>query len=81
MAVLERTTVKLWPGMPVLPCMDTGGSDGAYLRQAGIPTYGISAIPLDEDDIRAHGQNERVRVVDFDKGVEAFDLLLRALSK
>lgn len=81
LAALERTTAKLWPGLPVLPAMDTGGSDGAFLRQAGIPTYGISAIPIDEDEVRAHGQDERIRVADFDKGVEAFDLLLRDLSR
>jgi acetylornithine deacetylase/succinyl-diaminopimelate desuccinylase-like protein len=81
LAALERTTAKLWPGLPVLPAMDTGGSDGAFLRQAGIPTYGISAIPIDEDEVRAHGQDERIRIADFDKGVEAFDLLLRELSR
>ena len=81
MAALERTTAAQWPGLPVIPCMDTGGSDGAFLRQAGIPTYGISAIPLDEDDVRAHGQDERIRTVDFDKGVEAFDRLIRELGK
>lgn len=80
LAALERTTAAQWPGLPVIPCMDTGGSDGAFLRQAGIPTYGISAIPLDEDDVRAHGQDERIRAVDFDKGVEAFDRLIRALA-
>ncbi|HJV90950.1 MAG TPA: M20/M25/M40 family metallo-hydrolase [Holophagaceae bacterium] len=81
LAVLERTTAAQWPGLPVVPCMDTGGSDGAYLRAAGIPTYGISAIPIDEDDVRAHGQDERIRVVDFDRGVEAFDRLIRELAK
>lgn len=81
MAAIEGTTMKVWPKLPVLPAMDTGGSDGAFLRAAGIPTYGISAIPIDEDDVRAHGQNERIRVRDFDKGVEAFMLLLRDLAK
>lgn len=80
-AAVERTTEQLWPGLPVLPSMDTGGSDGAILRRAGIPTYGISATPLDEDDTRAHGQDERIRAADFEKGVEAFDLLLRALAR
>lgn len=81
MAALARTTSELWPGLPVIPCMDTGGSDGAFLRQAGIPTYGISAIPLDEDDVRAHGQDERIRIADFDKGGTAFERLLRTLAR
>ncbi len=81
LAALERTTRELWPGIPVVPCMDTGGSDGAFLRQANIPTYGISAVALDEDDVRAHGQDERIRIADFDKGAVAFDGLLRTLAK
>ncbi len=81
MAALERTTRELWPGLPVIPCMDTGGSDGAYLRQAGIPTYGISGVALDEDDVRAHGQDERIRTADFDRGVLAFERLLKDLIR
>ncbi|MBI3131256.1 MAG: M20/M25/M40 family metallo-hydrolase [Acidobacteria bacterium] len=79
-AALERATSQQWPGLPVIPCMDTGGSDGAFLRQAGIPTYGISGIPQDEDDVRAHGRDERIRITDFDKGVEAFDRLIREVG-
>ncbi len=78
---VERTTARLWPGLPTIPIMDTGASDGAYLRAAGIPTYGISAILVDKDDVRAHGRDERIRKIDFEKGVEAFDLLIRELVK
>ena len=49
------------PGAVVLPFMSTGGTDGAVLRAAGIPTYGILPMPLTADDeMRMHGDNERV---------------------
>jgi acetylornithine deacetylase/succinyl-diaminopimelate desuccinylase-like protein len=41
MGAIERITTQLWPGVPVIPVMSTGATDGLYLRNAGIPTYGI----------------------------------------
>jgi len=60
--------------------MDTGASDGKYLRLAGIPTYGISGTFLDLDNRRAHGQDERIRVTDFYDGVAFQYRLIKALS-
>jgi acetylornithine deacetylase/succinyl-diaminopimelate desuccinylase-like protein len=56
---------SMWPGIAVIPEMSTGASDGAYTRNAGIPTYTVSAIASDPNDMRAHGQDERI-------GVQAF---------
>jgi acetylornithine deacetylase/succinyl-diaminopimelate desuccinylase-like protein len=67
---IDRVTARLWPGVPVIPQMETGATDGAYLRAAGIPTYGVSGVPLDVDDIRAHGRDERIRTSAFYEGVE-----------
>ena len=67
---LERVTRRLWPGVPVVPQMETGATDGAFLRAAGIPTYGVSGVFLDMDDIRAHGRDERIMVKSFYDGVE-----------
>jgi acetylornithine deacetylase/succinyl-diaminopimelate desuccinylase-like protein len=61
---------RLWPSIPLIPEMSTGGTDGLWLRRAGIPTYGISGIFLDEDDIRAHGRDERVPVESFYQEVD-----------
>ncbi|HEX6559352.1 MAG TPA: M20/M25/M40 family metallo-hydrolase, partial [Longimicrobiales bacterium] len=41
MGAVERVTNELWPGIPVVPVMGTGATDGLYFRQAGIPTYGL----------------------------------------
>ena len=65
MNILTATTNKFWPGLPVVPEMDTGASDGVYTTVAGIPTYGVSGIFGDSDDVRAHGRDERVMVQSF----------------
>jgi acetylornithine deacetylase/succinyl-diaminopimelate desuccinylase-like protein len=60
---METSARAMAPGAVVLPFMSTGATDGAVLRGAGIPTYGILPMPLaDEDELRMHGDNERVPV-------------------
>jgi acetylornithine deacetylase/succinyl-diaminopimelate desuccinylase-like protein len=80
MVPVEKVTRKLWPGVPVIPQMETGATDGAFLRAAGIPTYGISGVFLDIDDIRAHGSDERIIVKSFYDGVEYIYRLVREFS-
>jgi acetylornithine deacetylase/succinyl-diaminopimelate desuccinylase-like protein len=80
MVPLEKVTRQFWPGIPVIPQMETGATDGAYLRAAGIPTYGVSGIFLDIDDIRAHGRDERILVRSFYDGVDYIYALVREFS-
>ncbi|HXH06849.1 MAG TPA: M20/M25/M40 family metallo-hydrolase [Vicinamibacterales bacterium] len=81
MAAVERVTAALWPGVPVVPTMATGATDGLYLRNAGIPTYGVSGIFLDVDDVRAHGRDERVGVREFYEGREFLYRLVKELAR
>src|ERR1700690_115047 len=60
MKATKDVTEAMWPGVPVVPVMSRGASDGRILRRAGMPVYGISGIADDQDDIRAHGKDERV---------------------
>ena len=76
----EKTVHSLWPGLPVVPTMSTGASDGRYLRIAGIPTYGIACMFFELDDNRAHGKDERIGAQDFYDGVEISYRLIRNLS-
>jgi len=76
----EKTVHSLWPGLPVVPTMSTGASDGRYLRIAGIPTYGIACMFFELDDNRAHGKDERIGAKDFYDGVEISYRLIRNLS-
>jgi len=80
MTTVERVARASWPGIPVIPVMETGGTDGKALRGAGMPTYGASAIFVDMDDIRAHGRDERISVQYFYDGLDYNYRLIRALG-
>jgi acetylornithine deacetylase/succinyl-diaminopimelate desuccinylase-like protein len=69
-AAVTAATVRYFPGLPVVPSMETGATDGVYLRAVGIPMYGVSGIFADEDDIRAHGRDERILVKSFYDSVD-----------
>jgi len=77
---LESTVAAMWPGLPVVPFMNAGATDGIYTRAAGIPTYGVAGIAVDRDDMHAHGRDERVRVAAFYRGNEFFYRYLEALT-
>lgn len=80
MEPLERITREMW-NVPVVPVMLTGATDGLYLRNAGIPTYGVSGLFEDVDDVRAHGRDERIGVKQFQESTEFLYRLVKALSE
>jgi acetylornithine deacetylase/succinyl-diaminopimelate desuccinylase-like protein len=80
MQPIEQLTAEFWPGTPVIPSMSAGATDGRYLRNAGIPTYGHSGLAHDVDDVRIHGRDERVGVKAFDDGLEYLYRLVKILS-
>jgi acetylornithine deacetylase/succinyl-diaminopimelate desuccinylase-like protein len=75
---LREATDQFYPGLPIVPVMETGATDGLYLRNAGIPTYGMSALFLDVDDIRMHGRDERIISAEFDRAAEYQLAMLKA---
>jgi acetylornithine deacetylase/succinyl-diaminopimelate desuccinylase-like protein len=77
---LTRLTEAIWPGTPVTPVMENGASDSIYFALAGIPCYGYSAIALERDDDRAHGQDERLPVDSYWKSLDFFYSFLKALG-
>lgn len=77
---LEELSSKFYGGVPVVPVMDAGASDGKYLRLAGIPTYGVPGVFADVDDDRAHGRDERIGVKEFYEGVDFYYLLIKSLA-
>ena len=52
---------KRWPGVPVIPQLEIGATDAAFMTPAGIPTYGFTGMFLEPDGSRFHGLNERIR--------------------
>jgi acetylornithine deacetylase/succinyl-diaminopimelate desuccinylase-like protein len=80
MKAIEHVDDSLWPGVPIIPVMSTGATDGKYLRQAGIPTYGVQGIFIDRDDVRSHGRDERIRVQSFYEGQTFLYELVKVLA-
>ena len=80
MRALDRITTEMWPGVPVVPVMGTGATDGKWFRMAGIAAYGLGAFE-NVDDIRAHGRDERMGVRQFYEEREFLYRLIRALTE
>ncbi len=59
---IKAVAAKIWPGVPVIPVLTAGATDGAFLTPAGIPTYGVTGMFGDPDGNGVHGLNERIRV-------------------
>jgi len=74
---IERLAAKQWPGIPVIPVMATGATDGMYTRSSGIPTFGVSAVDSNPDDDRAHGKDERIGVESFYKATQFWFELMK----
>ncbi len=81
LAAASRLTTAFWPGVVTLPYMVMGGTDGRYLRQAGIPTYGVQGIFYDAADIRFHGRDEHVGVRELYEGQEFLYRLVKDLAQ
>jgi acetylornithine deacetylase/succinyl-diaminopimelate desuccinylase-like protein len=79
-AAIEKLSPQFWPGIPVVPTMSAGATDGRYLRNAGIPTYGHSGLAGDIFDVRAHGKDERVLTRSFYDGEEYLYELVKLLA-
>lgn len=68
------------PGIPIIPSMAAGASDGVFFREAGIPTYGVGETFLKESDDFSHGLNERISVDAFYEGLVHWRVLLNDLA-
>ncbi|HEY2853400.1 MAG TPA: M20/M25/M40 family metallo-hydrolase [Gemmatimonadaceae bacterium] len=79
---IQQVVTSLWGALPIVPDMETGATDGLFLRNAGFPVYGVSGLfadPTIDADNRAHGLNERIGVRAFYDQLEFTYRLLRRL--
>jgi acetylornithine deacetylase/succinyl-diaminopimelate desuccinylase-like protein len=67
---IESVAAQMWPGVPVVPTLLAGATDGRFTINAGIPTYGVSGMFADPDGAGVHGLNERIRVRTLYEGHE-----------
>lgn len=77
---LESLVESFWPGVPVIPEMSTGATDGLFVRNAGIPVFGAAGWFMRIEDIRAHGLDEKIGIAEFHTGNEFWYRLLKTLS-
>jgi acetylornithine deacetylase/succinyl-diaminopimelate desuccinylase-like protein len=77
---IETISERMWPGVPVVPTMAAGATDGRFLTPDGIPTYGVSGLFADPATTNAHGLNERMRVQSLYEGRNFLDRLIRAYA-
>lgn len=80
--IMDRVSAvvdEVFGDLPLVPIMSTGATDGLYLRNAGIPTYGFSALAEDPGGWRIHGANERVDVRAFYDSVEFWYQFVKGL--
>jgi len=77
-SAVEASVKAVWGNVPIVPIMETGATDGLFLRNAGVPVYGFSGLFIATNDVRAHGKDERILVTAFDEGLDfTYDLLKR----
>jgi acetylornithine deacetylase/succinyl-diaminopimelate desuccinylase-like protein len=59
---VREVSATMWPHVPLLPTMSVAATDGRYLNQGGIPTYGLSGRFFRPGDDHNHGLNEHIPV-------------------
>lgn len=80
MAALRKTIDARYPGLPIQPYMESGGTDGMHYRARGYATVAISGAASRPEDMYAHGLNERLSVEAFYAGLNHWYRLLRELG-
>ena len=80
MQTVARISSELWPGVPLIPTMSTGYTDSRWLRNGGIPAYGVSGLFSDPGNNGVHGLNEQIRISDLYVGKEFLYRLVKALA-
>lgn len=81
MAAVAKAVHARYPGLAIVPSQDAGASDSMYFRAAGIPSYGVSGLFMEQGQSFIHGLNEKAPVAGIDGDLAHWDSLLRDLAK
>lgn len=79
-AAVTAAVHSRYPDVPIIPYMASGGTDGMHFRSAGIPTWGVSGLFMNPDEMFAHGLNERVPIDGFYGALDHWTIILRELA-
>jgi len=69
-----------YPDVQIIAYMESGGTDGMHFRRAGIPTWAVSGIFMDPDEMFAHGLNERVPIKAFYGALDHWTIIIKQLA-
>lgn len=77
----RAATATRFKDAPIIPFMSAGATDGSYLRNVGIPVYGVGGLwGIVGEQEGVHGLDERVLVEGFHGQVPIWVDLLRRLA-
>ena len=78
-AVINKVASQEFGGAPVLPYQSPWATDSSQLRLHNVQAYGLWPFPVTDEDLkRMHGDDERLSVASFNKGVQ---VLLHIVSE
>lgn len=77
---VSKAVHSRYPDVKVLAYMASGGTDGMHFRKAGIPTWAVSGLFMNPDEIYSHGLNERSPIKAFYDALDHWSIILRELA-
>ena len=80
MAAVSKAVHARYPELPIIAYMESGGTDGMHFRSAGIPTWAMSSVFMNPDEMYAHGLNERLPIKAFYDGLDHWTIILKELA-
>lgn len=80
LAAVKSAVEPRYPEVPIMGYMESGGTDGMHFRSAGIPTWAISSVFMNPDEMFAHGLNERLPKKAFYEGLDHWEIILKQLA-
>ena len=80
MAAVKKAVDPRYPGVNIMGYMESGGTDGMHFRSAGIPTWAMSSVFMNPDEMYAHGLNERLPIKAFYDGLDHWSIIIKELT-
>jgi len=79
---LQKTIGQIFPDTLVAPYLTIASTDSRHFSAPDNHIYRFSPLPVTKRDLqRIHGVNERISIVDFDKIIKYYQLLISNLSE
>ena len=80
MAAVKNAVDSRYPGVSIMGYMESGGTDGMHFRSVGIPTWAMSSVFMNPDEMYAHGLNERLPIKAFYDGLDHWSIIIKELA-